>query len=316
MNQSFENHRKNISNGERKKTPTKNHSKNRTNQNNKKASFSKKRNNFSESKNFEEYNNNRSNKRDFNKNHFKEKFSTKNNNNKKSEFRKVEYGFNPVEKFPRVFSERKGKITHYFVESIKGKTYFEEFTLKKEGKKFREVNPERSKLFASIALGISQIGFKEDSKVLYLGASHGYTVSFLADMIPEGEIYALDFAPRVLRDLVFLCEDYPNMAPLMANANKPELYSKEVPEVDVVFMDISQRNQTEIFIKNCDKFLKTGGFGLLALKARSVDVTKKPREIFRVVREELEANTNYAIVDYKELSPLEQDHAMFVVKKK
>jgi fibrillarin-like pre-rRNA processing protein len=242
--------------------------------------------------------------------------SSKNKSSQKVAFRKVEQGFNPVEKFPRVFSERKGKNTKYFVESRTGKTYFEEFTIKKNGKVYREVNPERSKLFASIALGISQIGFKEDSKVLYLGASHGYTVSFLADMVREGEIYALDFAPRVLRDLVFLCEDYPNMAPLMADANHPEEYKDEVPLVDVVFMDISQRNQTEIFLKNCDMFLKKGGFGLLALKARSVDVTKKPREIFKIVREELEAKPNYTIVDYKELSPLEQDHAMFVVKKR
>jgi len=253
---------------------------------------------------------------EYKKSFSKSKNSTRGQKDRPSSFRSVNQGFNPVDKFPRVFSERKGKKTSYFVESASGKSYFEEFVMKRNGSFFREVDPERSKLFASIALGISQIGFKEDSSVLYLGASHGYTVSFLADMVSKGEIYALDFAPRVLRDLVFICEDFPNMAPLMADANHPESYSDDVPEVDVVFMDISQRNQTEIFIKNCDSFLKKGGFGLLALKARSVDVTKKPRDIFRIVRDELESNPDYSIVDYRELSPLEQDHAMFVVKKK
>ncbi len=257
-----------------------------------------------------------------NSSHHSKNFSNKDTSNNQQSSLFIEQGFHPLGKFPRVFSERKGRTVKYFVESVRGKVYFDEFVLRREGKAFREVNPERSKLFASIALGISQIGFKQDSSVLYLGASHGFTVSFLADMVIDGEIYALDFAPRVLRDLVFLCEDYPNMAPIMADANKIEEYSDVVPlakdnsGVDVVFMDISQRNQTEIFLKNCDAFLKQGGFGLLALKARSIDVTKKPKDVFKIVRSELESRSDYSIVDYKELSPLEQDHAMFVVKKK
>ena len=233
-----------------------------------------------------------------------------------SQMPSFEQGINQIQKFPRVFSDKKGKTTKILIESADGKSYFEELTFRRGEKVFREANPERSKLFAAIILGISQIGFKQDSKVLYLGASHGYTISFLADMVCDGEIYALDFAPRVMRDLVFLCEDKTNMAPIMADANKPQEYSEFVPkDIDVIFMDISQRNQTEIFLKNCDMFLKKDGFGLLALKARSVDVTKNPKDIFRVVRDELENNPAYSIVDYKELSPLEMDHAMFVVKK-
>jgi fibrillarin-like pre-rRNA processing protein len=81
-------------------------------------------------------------------------------------------------------------------------------------------------------------------------------------------------------------------------------------------MNVRERNQREIFIKNCNMFLKKGGFGLLALKARSVDVTKRPKVIFDMVREELEKESDYTIVDYRELSPLEIDHPMFVIKKK
>ena len=61
-------------------------------------------------------------------------------------------------------------------------------------------------------------------------------------------------------------------------------------------------------------FLKPGGFGLLALKARSVDVTKNPKEIFRKVKIELEEK--YNVVDYRDLDPYELDHAFYVVKKK
>jgi fibrillarin-like pre-rRNA processing protein len=61
-------------------------------------------------------------------------------------------------------------------------------------------------------------------------------------------------------------------------------------------------------------YLKQGGFGLLALKARSVDVTKKPKQLFKQVRAELEKV--YTVVDYRELDPFEKDHAFFVVKRK
>ena len=80
--------------------------------------------------------------------------------------------------------------------------------------------------------------------------------------------------------MVFVAEDRSNIAPIMADANKPETYSNLICEVDTVFMDIAQKAQAEIFIKNCKLFLKPGGFGLLAVKARSVDVTRHPKEIF------------------------------------
>lgn len=217
-----------------------------------------------------------------------------------------------VNKFPNVFKEQKGKWSNYFVKG--NKPYFGERVLKNRDGKFRAVDPERSKLFAAIAAGISQIGFKEDSSVLYLGASHGFTVSYLLDMVKQGEIYALDFAPRVVRDLIFIAQARDNVAPLMADANQPQTYKEFVPEVDVIFMDIAQRNQVEIFAKNIDMFLKDDGFGLLALKARSVDVTRKPQDIFREVKIELEKM--YNVVDYRELDPYEKDHAFYVIKKR
>ena len=101
----------------------------------------------------------------------------------------------------------------------------------------------------------------------------------------------------------------------MADANNPSLYKKYISKpVDVVFMDISQRDQVGIFLKNCDMFLADGGFGLLALKSQSVDVTKKPKDVFKETRIALEKHI--VIVDYKELDPYEQHHAIFVVKKK
>lgn len=218
-----------------------------------------------------------------------------------------------IKNFPNVFVRQKGRIEEFFVKTNLNKSFFEEKIIKEDNSIFREVEPKRSKLFASIAKKISQLGIKEDSKILYLGASHGYTVSFLCDVVNKGNIYALDFAPRVVRDLVFLCEYKENIAPMMEDANRPENYKDKIDEVDVVFMDIAQKEQVKIFLKNCDMFLKVGGFGILALKARSVDVTKHPKDIFKITRAQLE---NYmSVVDYRELAPYEMDHALFVCKK-
>lgn len=197
---------------------------------------------------------------------------------------------------------------------VPGSVYGEK-TITLQGEEYREWVPERSKLCAGLLKGISQIGIKPDSTVLYLGSGSGTTPSHVSDVIGEnGFIFALDFAPRVVRDLWFLCEKRRNMAPILGDANHPESYRHLVSAVDVVYMDVAQRNQVEIFLKNMNMFLKPGGFGILCLKSRSVDVTKKPADIFKKVRDELERATT--IVDYKDLNPYEKDHAMFVVKKK
>ena len=181
---------------------------------------------------------------------------------------------------------------------------------------FREWNPNRSKLGAAIHKGMSQIGIKPDSLVLYLGAASGTTVSHVSDIIgKEGFVFAVEFSPIILRNLVFIAERRKNIAPIFADANHPDTYKDKVSkEVDVLFQDVSQRNQVEIFLKNCDAFLKKSGFGLLALKARSIDVTRKPKHIFNEVRVELEKSIT--VVDYRILEPFEKDHALFVCKKK
>lgn len=203
------------------------------------------------------------------------------------------------------------KGNKFFTKSIvKGFDFFGE-----ESRGFRELNATRSKLGAGLANGLSQHGIKDGSTVLYLGASHGYTPSFVSDMVGNsGVVFCLDFAPVVMRDLVYVCEVRNNMIPVFADANRPDKYKDLVMKSDVVFQDVSQRNQVEIFVKNCESFLKKSGFGILALKARSFDVTKKPHLVFSEVKKELDAKFN--VVDMRDLHPHEKGHALFVVKKR
>ncbi len=195
-----------------------------------------------------------------------------------------------------------------------GKTHFGEDVLEREGEEYRKWNPNRSKLAAAIMNGISQIALEPEDIVLYLGAGHGYTPSFVSDIIRAGMVFCVDNSNEVMLDLIPLCEERENMAPLMVDANNPEEYNDLIPEVDVVFQDVAQKNQLEIIVKNMDEFLKKGGFGLLSLKAASVDVAENPKEVFKQVEEEVPEN--FVIADYRELAPYESHHAFFVLKKK
>ena len=220
-------------------------------------------------------------------------------------------------KLQGIYEQKKGKRKILLTRNLTpGKTVYDE-KLVREGKiEYREWNPRKSKLAAFLMKGGNQIGIKDSYIVLYLGAAYGTTCSHISDIVGKGGfVFALDFAPRVIRDLVFVCEERKNMTPLFFDANKPNEYKDKIKvPVDVVYMDIAQKNQAEIFLKNVEMFLKKEGFCLLAVKSRSIDVTKKPGVIFKEVRKKLEEKL--IVVDYKTLEPFELDHAMFVCKKK
>mgnify|MGYP000265344547 CR=1 FL=1 len=195
-----------------------------------------------------------------------------------------------------------------------GINVYGEKTIRAGGAEYREWDPRRSKLAAAIVKGCPNVGIRKGDCVLYLGAATGTTVSHVSDMVgKEGFVFALDFAPRVVRDLVLMALKRPNIAPILGDANRPETYLSRIMQPDVVFQDIAQKNQVEIFLKNC-KLLKKDGYGLLALKSRSIDVTKKPRDVFKSVQRELEKEI--IVFDYKELQPFENDHCMFICKKR
>jgi fibrillarin-like pre-rRNA processing protein len=219
-------------------------------------------------------------------------------------------------KFQGIYVMKKGKRQMCLTRNlVPGEEVYGE-SLYKDGKmEYREWSALRSKLGAALAKNISQLGIYPGSKVLYLGASTGTTASHVSDIVGEdGFVFALDFAPRTTRELVYLCEKRNNMLPIMADARHPSQYAQYISLVDTVFQDIAQRDQAEIFVKNCDAFLRNGGFGILVVKARSVDVAKKPKQVFKQVREYLE--NKIVIVDYRELEPLEKDHCIFICKKK
>lgn len=202
----------------------------------------------------------------------------------------------------------------YTISIVPGERVYGEKLIQENGIEYREWDAFKSKLASSILKGSPNIGIRKSDAVLYLGSASGTTVSHLSDIAGnEGLIFAVDIAPRVMRDLLFLCYKRKNIAPILADANKPDELKERVSAVDVLYQDVAQKNQVGIFLKNAGLFLKDGGYALLAVKARSIDVTKNPKQIFREVKKKLEESLS--IIDYRELEPFQKDHCMFMCKK-
>lgn len=171
---------------------------------------------------------------------------------------------------------------------------------------YRIWDPFRSKLAALLLKGRSTRPLRaRDARVLYLGAATGTTVSHVSDMVRDGLVYAVEFSPRSMRDLVRLCERRNNIVPILADAAQPEEYASLLEPVDLVYQDVSQRNQAEIATRNCARYLKPGGKLILMLKTRSVDVTASPQAVLQAETKKLQGLDLLPVLD---LLPFHQDH--------
>ncbi len=194
-----------------------------------------------------------------------------------------------------------------------GHNVYGERLLHFEGREYREWVPYRSKLAAAIKNGLSDIRIAPGHRILYLGIASGTTSSHISDVIgPSGIIYGIEFAPRPMRDLIRVAKVRRNIVPLLKDARKPYEYSYMIGEnVDGIYCDVAQPDQADIFIRNCEMFLRPDGYGFIAIKARSIDVARSPEEIFREQRKILETR-GFKILEEIRLDPYAKDHVMFV----
>ena len=219
-------------------------------------------------------------------------------------------------KFPGVYTviEDDGSERIATKNLVPGQKVYGERIVKWKGEEYRIWNPNRSKLAAAILNSLKNFPIKPETTVLYLGIASGTTASHVSDIIDwEGKIFGIEFSPRVLRELVPLVEERRNIVPILGDATKPEEYRALVTKVDVIFEDVAQPTQAKILIDNAKAYLKSGGYGMISIKSRSIDVTKEPEEVFREVEKEL--SEYFEVVERISLEPYEKDHALIVVKK-
>ncbi|MBI4020656.1 MAG: fibrillarin-like rRNA/tRNA 2'-O-methyltransferase [Candidatus Aenigmarchaeota archaeon] len=213
--------------------------------------------------------------------------------------------------FPGVFRHTGSFLTRNLVPGTRSHT---EELVSVEGVEYRVWDPSHSKPAAALVKGLKHFPIAPGAKVLYLGAANGNTVSFISDIVgQDGLVYAVEISPRSLQDLRPLAAARKNIVPILANAKLPQTYSW-VEKVDIIVQDVATSDQSEILIKNAAAFLKPSGWALLAIKSRSIDVTRRPAAIYREELGKLEKH--FTVLQTLRLDPFEKDHLFVVLQAK
>ncbi|XP_067626941.1 rRNA 2'-O-methyltransferase fibrillarin [Eurosta solidaginis] len=177
---------------------------------------------------------------------------------------------------------------------------------------YRVWNPFRSKLAAAILGGVDKIHMPPGSKVLYLGAASGTTVSHVSDVVgPEGLVYAVEFSHRSGRDLINVAKKRTNIIPIIEDARHPHKYRMLVGMVDTIFADVAQPDQGRIVALNAQHFLKNGGHFVISIKASCIDSTAQPEAVFAAEVKKMQAD-KLKPQEQITLEPYERDHAVVV----
>ena len=191
--------------------------------------------------------------------------------------------------------------------SIQGKRYivtkgppvYGELT--KDG--WRQWDSSSSKLGSILSQNI-EVGLCPNVKVLYLGAANGTTVSHVADI--ASIVYAVEFSPQPMRDLLNVSRSRTNIIPLLKDARRPETYSHIVESnLDLLIQDVATRGQVKTAIDN-KKFLSSTGKLFLVIKARSETATAPPDAVFKQSLEQL--SKEYNILLTQKLTSDHKDH--------
>lgn len=215
-------------------------------------------------------------------------------------------------------SIRPTEVDHVFFVTVDGKEMLataagagDEEALVYEEQAYRLWSPSTSKLASMVTRGM-KMPIHEKSRILYLGAASGTTVSHVSDIVTGGIVYAVEFAPRPMRDLLGAISERSNVIPIMADARSPDAYPPYIDHVDCIYQDVAQPNQSEIAIANADKYLINGGWLILAIKGRSISVSE---QIEDVLKEEVDRlKTRFEVVEQISLEPLHHDHVAVLCK--
>ena len=200
---------------------------------------------------------------------------------------------------------------------INGNSVYGEKIVKYEDIEYRLWDPFRSKLAGAILKGLRENPIKESSKVLYLGASTGTTVSHVSDIVGNnGIVFPVEPSVRVARELLEnVSSKRNNIIPILSDARNYLKYYGYFGIVDVVYSDIAQPDQTMIAIDNSKSYLKDDGDLLIIIKTRSIDVLTDPKIVTQNEAKKLEAN-NFTINQIINLEPFEKDHSLIHAKLK
>lgn len=219
---------------------------------------------------------------------------------------------------PGIYTNRRRRNSFFTKSANTGSSVYGENIFYSGDFEYRLWDPKRSKLGALFQKR-AKISFPSNSKVLYLGAASGTTVSHVSDILADknssgdgsGVVYSVEFSERPMRDLTRLATERRNIIPILSDASDPLKYSSLVEPIDIIFQDIAQPNQAEIAIRNSSYFLKEGGKLILSIKSRSISAIENPKKVYKQEIKKLELGNEsiyFTINNTYDLAPFHIDH--------
>jgi fibrillarin-like pre-rRNA processing protein len=213
------------------------------------------------------------------------------------------------EQFPGVFTQNDALFTE---NAVPGVDVYGERLIEHDGVEYREWQPDRSKAAAAITKGVRDVPMARDDTVLYLGASTGTTVSHFADIVADGMVYAVEYAPKIIRDLLMVADQRDTIAPILGDARQPQEYAPLCSTVDILYQDVTQQDQIRILRENAELFLADDGYAMIAIKAQSISSSRPAATVFEECKEEL--REDFDIVDGRKLAPFHSDHLFLLLR--
>ncbi len=197
--------------------------------------------------------------------------------------------------------EENGKL---FTASKYPKPVYGEDVIKRNNVYYRLFSPLRSKLSSSIKSGLRP-EIKKSFHVVYLGASTGTTVSHVSDIVSDGLVFAIEFSPMPFVKLMQLSSVRSNVLPMLLDASKPQTFGIFIDKTDLIYQDIAQPNQIDIFIRNMKFF--DAKRGILMFKTYSMRAGSSINDEIKKLKDE------FTVQQVKDISRFHKGHYAITV---
>ena len=200
---------------------------------------------------------------------------------------------------------------NYYTISAYPRPVYGEKVKKENGSYKRYWDPKRSKLSAALKKGLRVMPFEKDSSVLYLGASTGTTVSHIVDLCPEGKIFAVEYSFESFTKLLNISGERKNLFPFLEDAMNIENISGFIDSPGIIYQDISQRHQVQIFNLAADTF-KTVKRAILVIKVRAISARQNEKEI---VQNSIKGIKNFRVKEIIDLKPFDKSNYLVYLER-
>ena len=191
---------------------------------------------------------------------------------------------------------------------------YNEKLIKINGKQYNLWNPYTSKLAAAIVNGMEIFPILKKTKVLYLNGTIEKTLSHISDIIGvNGKIFILrDINENSKKFLDNVMNDRTNVFTITRDNGDPAKFSSKTEMVNVVYVDITQHNETEVAIQNCKRYLRDGGFLMLVVPTKKIDFVNNPNG--QNLEEIQKLQSSFEIIQQINLTDFFKEHSMIIAK--